>query len=165
MENFTEIYKRYKLMIYRYFLYLTTSDYLAEELTQETFYQVYVSYGEFKGGSSISTWIIAIARRVYLKYLRQDKKQLTLENGLDEVCAAIDGLPEVILDNKEFRKEILDTLQLLPEIYRSVIILREIEERSFEEIAAVLGKSPSSIRVILHRAKKRFRELFNAKIG
>ncbi|WP_028307900.1 RNA polymerase sigma factor [Desulfitibacter alkalitolerans] len=164
MLSFIDIYRTHHKTIYRYFLYVTANTSLAEDLTQETFFQAFLSCGTFKEQSAPLTWLMAIARRVYLKHLRQDKKHLHLDTVQNSVCPSRENKPEHVWDNKELSREIIQVLQLLPESYRTVIILREIEECSFEEIGAVLEKSPASVRVILSRAKKRFRELYCQKI-
>ena len=74
MLSFVDIYRSHHKTIYRYFLYVTANNNLAEELAQETFFQSFLSCRAFKEQSAPLTWLMAIARRVYLKHLRQDKK-------------------------------------------------------------------------------------------
>ncbi len=165
MINFNEVYKENKNKVNRYLYYLCGDKYLAEELTQETFYQVYISYKNFKGKSSLTTWIIAISRRVYLKHLRKEQHYSSVDMQWDDLPALGNDLPEISLDYKEQQAELIEILKMLPEVYRTVVVLREIEGRSFQEIAATIEKSPATTRVILSRAKKRFRELYNKKYG
>ena len=151
------------------FIFNVGIKHIAEELTQETFYQVYISIETFKGTSAISTWIIAISRRVYLKYLREKKYQGQDNSVCNDNCpadylnipASKQDMPEISWSIKEQQAELIEVLKLLPETYRSVIVLREIENRSFEEIAVAIEKSPAATRVILHRAKKQFRSCGN----
>lgn len=168
MINFSKLYTTYRPMVYRYLYFQCGDRHIAEELTQETFYQVYISIETFKGTSAISTWIIAISRRVYLKYLRENKYQGQGNSVCNDNCpadylnipASKQDMPEISWSIKEQQAELIEVLKLLPETYRSVIVLREIENRSFEEIAVAIEKSPAATRVILHRAKKQFRKLW-----
>lgn len=165
MHDFTHLYQELKPVVFRYLYYLCGDVQLAEDLTQETFYQAYLSLKRFQGKSTISTWIVAIARNVYLKKYRDEKKYATEELDWDSQVAPTSELPETAVVRKEFNKNIQNILLLLPENYRSVIIWREIEGRSFEEIGTIMNKSPATVRVILFRAKKRFRELYTKKYG
>ncbi|MEW6622437.1 MAG: RNA polymerase sigma factor [Bacillota bacterium] len=158
--GFEELYQNHKQMVYRYIFFLTGNNSLAEELTQETFYQVYLSQKSYQSRCALSTWILAIARRVCLNYFRKRNMCHMEKPDWEDVPAGEKYLPEVALDNKELREKIVNVLQELPETYRSIIIWREMEGRSFEEIATIMDKSPSTIRVILFRAKKRFKALY-----
>ena len=163
MHDFNKLYKELKPDVFRYLYFLCGDVQLAEELTQETFYQAYLSLDRFKGKSAISTWIIAIARNIYLKKYRDQKKYALQELDWDSQVASTNELPETTVVRKEFNKNIQNILLLLPENYRSVIIWREIEGRSFEEIGTIIKKSPATVRVLLFRAKRRFRELYTNK--
>jgi len=160
MFEFTKLYQETKPKVLRYLYYQCRDNILAEELTQETFYQVFLSLSKFKGQSKIDTWVLAIARYVYLKHCRKEKHLSGVELDLDRVSAAPNEEPQAVLITKQKDDDILKTLQLLPEHYRSIIIWREIEELSFEEIGKMLNKSPSTVRVLLFRAKKRFRQIY-----
>jgi len=134
-------------------------------LTQETFYQAYLSFKTFKGSSKRSTWVVGIARNVYLKHCRRERYISQKEINFNQLRAPDAEEPAKVLDTKESETEIITVLQTLPEQYSSVIIFREIEGLSFEEIGKLLMKSPSTVRVLLFRAKKRFRELYTKKYG
>ncbi|MGN1085328.1 MAG: RNA polymerase sigma factor, partial [Lachnospiraceae bacterium] len=65
MESFEIIYERYQPRIYSFLFKLCKNEQLAEELTQETFYRAFVSFGKYKGNSSMFTWLAAIAKYTY----------------------------------------------------------------------------------------------------
>lgn len=158
---FAELHDEYRPMIFRY-LYRCTGSYdLAEELTQETFYQAVLSIAGFRGESSVSTWLCRIARNVCSKNARKASHLLLTEPAWCETVAAMEGNPEEALCGVELAGQVERTLSQLPENYRLVILMREVENLSYDEIGAALGKSPQTARVILFRAKKRFREIFN----
>jgi len=157
-----ELYDEYGLMIFRY-LYRCTGSYdLAEELTQETFYQAMLSIAGFRGESGVSTWLYRIARNVCSKNARKANYLFPVDPAWFETAAAREGDPEEALCGAELAGQVNRALSFLPEDYRSAILMREVEKLSYDEIGASLGKSPQAARVILFRAKKRFREIFNS---
>ncbi len=163
MLDFKKVYLEAKPKVFRYLYYQCGNKSLAEELTQETFYQVFLSRKSFKGNSNEITWVMAVARNVYLKDYNRNRLLSDHEVNVDRLTASSKEEPDSILLTKEAGEEILAILQELPENYRSVIIWREIEGLAFEDIGKLLHKSPSTVRVLLFRAKKRFRELYFKK--
>lgn len=162
MKSLAELYEEYRPMIFRY-LYRCTGSYdLAEELTQETFYQAVLSIHSFRGESGVSTWLYRIARNVCSKNGRKSNRSLPVDPAWCETATAADGDPVDALCGAELGRQLERALSLLPEDYRSVILMREVESLSYEEIGMALGKSPHAARVTLFRAKKRFREIFNS---
>ncbi len=77
--NMEEIYIKYYLKIYKYLLYLSHSQDLAEELTQETFYKAIININKFRGDCKLETWLCIIARNLYYKYQKKNKKSVSLE--------------------------------------------------------------------------------------
>lgn len=147
-------------MIFRY-LYRRTGSYdLAEELTQETFYQAVLSIAGFRGESGVRTWLYRIARNVCAKHGRKKNHMFPADPSWCETAPAAESDPEEALCGAELAGQVERTLSLLPEDYRSVILMREVENLSYDEIGAAMGKSPQAARVILFRAKKRFREIY-----
>ena len=165
MFEFTKLYQEAKPKVLRYLYYQCRDNSLAEELTQETFYQAFLSLKTFKGDSKADTWVLAIARNVYLKHCRKEKHLSDEELNLDILSAPFQGEPHEVLATEEKKEEVVTILHNLPEHYRTVIIWREIEELPFDEIGKMLGKSPSTVRVLLFRAKKKFREIYSEKQG
>jgi len=160
LKSLAELYKEYRPMIFRYLYRCTGSHDLAEELTQETFYQAVLSIAGFRGESGVSTWLYRIARNVCSKNVRKANHLLLADPAWCDTAAATDGDPEEALCGAELAGQVERALSLLPEDYRSAILMREVENLSYDEIGAALGKSPQAARVILFRAKKRFREIY-----
>lgn len=160
MYSLTKLYQEYRPVVFRYLYHLSGDPVLAEELTQETFYQAVLSLPRFQGRSSVSTWLLAIARRVHAKEHRRQQR-LNTPATLDALPAPEGDTPEYAWNRKELRADLEKALQMLPEHYRQVILWREVEEMSFEEIGALLDKTPATVRVLLFRAKKRCRELLD----
>ncbi|WP_051273668.1 RNA polymerase sigma factor [Desulfotruncus alcoholivorax] len=160
-----KLYQRYKVSIFRY-LYRMGGDYhLAEELTQETFYRAFISLKNFRGESTLSTWLFRIAYYVYTGHVRGRPQEwnLPLNHEIPDGNKAND--PARHLDDAENWRMARLSLEQLPLDYRAVIVLRELEGLTFEEIGAILGKSPTTVRVTLCRAKKKYRQVFDQLEG
>ena len=148
-----EVYRQYARTVYRYLLSLTRDGDLAEELTQETFYQAIRSSERFDGSCTVSTWLCAIAKNVLSTYRRkhpvvEDIDGLTLAGPsaeADALCAAE-------------RIELLKQLHALREPYREVLYLRAFGGLSFREIAEVQGKTENWARVTFYRGKELLRK-------
>ncbi len=162
MKQIENLYEQYSEKIFKYLYYLTGHVDEANDLTQETFYQVILSIVRFKGDSQISTWIYSIARNTYLKHLRKEKKALAFEESYftDQKCTRL--TPEEILEKKETLASIAMVLNKLPENYATVLILRDKEGLSYKEIGSIIKISEASVKVTIFRARKKFKEMFSA---
>jgi RNA polymerase sigma-70 factor (ECF subfamily) len=165
VHSLADLYLQFHLPIFRYLCRLTGSSLIAEELAQETFYQAILSAHRFEGRAKVSTWLYKIARHVYLR----DKKMQTRDDKLEkkltyEQANNTYGNPEEELHEKILESQIQDALAKLPEQYRTIIILKEVEQLSHNDIAAVMGKTVSSTRVLLYRAKQRFQEEYRGEV-
>lgn len=153
MQSMDDIYQKYALTVYKYLLSLCRSDDIAEELTQETFYQAVKSIQRFDGSCSISTWLCAIAKNQFMSYQRKHPKTAELETYDATVRSAED---EAIA--YENRVELLRRLHLCPEPYREILYLRIFGSLSFKEIGDILGKTENWARVTFYRGKEKLRK-------
>ncbi len=153
MQKMDEIYQRYAQTVYRYLLSLTRDADLAEELTQETFYQAIRSIDRYNGSCKLSTWLCAIAKHALLNWRRKHPVQ-------DEVAEA-DGLSasaEAEVMQKQGRMALIARMHELPEPGREVMYLRVFGGLSFAEIGEVHGKSENWARVTYYRMKEKLRK-------
>jgi len=134
----------------------------AEDATQEAFLKAFRNLAKFRAESKFSTWLISIALNEARSKLRQKKamKMETLDAGSDEdghVSPALlrdwREVPSEALERKEVRQMIQLAIADLPEIYREIFLLRDVEELSVNESAEALGISVASVKVRLHRAR------------
>lgn len=166
MERIKNLYVLHKEAVYRYFLRMTGNGEEAGELTQETFYQACLSIYRFKKTASLKTWLFSIARNVYLKNLRQKGTHKVLLWGQEEFPNSVDmhiregSLPDQALILKEDKERIRKALFRLSENDRTIIILKEYEQLSYEEIAGVFDQSVNWARVTFFRAKKRLKQFY-----
>lgn len=149
MEN---IYRQYAQTVYRYLLARTHDAALAEELTQETFYQAVRSAERFTGECRITTWLCGIAKNV----LRTERRRIPDET-LTDLIPASETADGALLAGEE-RVELLRRMQALSSDVREVMYLRIFGTLSFREIGDILSRSENWARVTYYRGKERLRK-------
>ena len=149
--------------IYFLLLSLLRSESEAEDAAQETAIKVYLNLKNFRGDSQFRTWVLSIARNEGLGRLRKaaTRREESLDAGLDEMTG--DHTPAILTSWREVPSEALEQKELgailrkaiegLPEIYRNVVLLRDIEEMDIRETAAALDINEGAVKVRLHRAR------------
>ena len=148
-----EIYQQYAQTVYKYLISKTHKEDLAEELTQETFCQAIKSIGRFDGKCKISTWLCAIAKNLYLAYLRKHPAH----EDSEDVDVQVNSAENEALENLG-KMELMKKLHELEEPYREVTYLRVFGGLSFAEIGEVLGKTENWARVTFYRGKEKLRK-------
>ncbi len=164
---FGELVRRYENKIFRLAQHITQNREDAEDVLQETFMKAYEHLDQFQGNSKFYTWIVRIAVNQALMKLRRRKTDKsvsldeTIDTGEDTIVreiAAWDENPEQKFSREELG-EVLDTaIQGLEPLYRSVFVLRDIEELSTEETAEALNLSVPAVKSRLLRARLQLRE-------
>jgi len=153
---YRDIYELYGEYVYRFLLCLASSHQIAEELTQETFYQAVKSIRRYNGTCKMSVWLCQIAKHVYYDYLKREKYRRHV--SLDDMDVIDNELPEEVYITKETVTEIWREINKLEDSYREVLICRVNHDMSFKEIGVVMGKSENWARVTYYRAKKKLEE-------
>ena len=160
-QEFEALYQEYFPRIYAFLYKLTESRDLAEELTQETFYQAFVSFYRFRGDSDVFTWLASIGKHTYYRYLRKNRHQIETLNAEQLIEQYGEGSTEHLADTVE-RQLLLEStrraLLALPKKYQDVTILRVYADMSYAQIGDALHISENSARVIYFRAKKMMME-------
>jgi RNA polymerase sigma factor (sigma-70 family) len=136
----------------------------AEDVSQEVFIAVFKSIHQFKENSKLSTWIYKIATNKCLEFIRKKnaKKRFSFmqtllgnEIPLDKTSYFTEvNHPGILLENKEKSALIFKAIDTLTESQRIIFTLAKIDEKSYQEIVEITGKSLSSVESILFRAKK-----------
>ena len=153
MQPMEDVYRQYARVVYRYLLGLTRDADLAEELTQETFYQAVRTSGRYDGSAQVSTWLCGIAKNV----LRTHQRKHPPTDDIDDVTLPAPSAETAVL-REETRLELLKRVHALKEPAREVVYLRTWGNLSFKEIGAVLGKTETWARVTFYRAKEQLRK-------
>ena len=140
----------------------------AENIVQEAFAEAYRQIGDFRGEAKVSTWLFSIARHLAYGHLRKTKRHNYKEHETIEFLQAEQGDPDTVTQTAVERSErkgiVHDALQELPDHYRRVVQLRDLEEKSTAEVAEELGLTEVNVRVRLHRARKRLRKHLSARM-
>ena len=175
---FTELLTRYERKIYRLAKNITQNDEDAEDVMQEAFLKAYSHLDSFQGNSKFYTWIVRIAVNESLMKLRKRKSDRLVsldeqvDTGEDMVLREIavwEDNPEAQYSQEELRGILDKSVESLAPIFRSVFVLRDIEDLSTEETAEALGISIPAVKSRLLRARLQLREkltrLFRRKGG
>jgi RNA polymerase sigma-70 factor (ECF subfamily) len=157
VKNWEEFFERYSPAVFGYLHRMSGDRHLAEDLTSETFYRAMRSLDGFRGDSSLKTWLLRIARNLYLNRKRRDERSSSLDE-LEEkgmTTAAGDRDPESRLIEEEEGEMVRRALRELSEDDRSILLLWAEEELSCREIGDVLGISVTAVKTRLFRARRR----------
>ena len=142
----------------------------ARDATQEAFLSAFRSIARFQGASSLSTWLHRIVVNACLMKLRSARRHA--ESSIEELLPQFDETghrisihddwpesAETALARGQTREAVRAAIERLPESYRTVLILRDIEEMSTAEAAALLEATPTAVKIRLHRARQALRTL------
>jgi RNA polymerase sigma-70 factor (ECF subfamily) len=160
MDAFEELYRRHFRRVYSIALRMTGSPEEAEDLSQETFTQLYNKIGSFRGDSAFTTWLHRMTVNQVLMHFRRRKSRPEYTTTEGETPVQIvqgtenqDKMPVIdrmILEN---------AIQKLPSGYRSVFVLHDVEGYEHTEIAEMLGIAEGTSKSQLHKARLKLREL------
>ena len=164
---FTELVNRYERKIYRLAKNITQNDEDAEDVLQDAFLKAYTHLDNFKGDSKFYTWIVRIAVNEALMRLRKRKTDRTVpldepvelgEETVQREIAVWEDNPEQRYSQEEWRRILDEAVDSLKPDFRTVFVLRDIEELSTEETAETLGISVPAVKSRLLRARLALRE-------
>ncbi len=166
MELFDEIYRKYQPDVTRFLYRLTGFDtQLTEELTQEIFYQAYLSFPRFRGECTMKTWLCQIARNVYGKHIRREIRQRGITNQLAAETSETGSDIREDFENAEQIRHIRQIISEMKEPARTVTEYRLYSEMSYAEIAELLHIREGTAAVIFNRAKAKIRQRLKEEYG
>jgi RNA polymerase sigma-70 factor (ECF subfamily) len=148
-------------LLYNYAMYLTGERAAAQDLLQDTFLKAFRFFDKFERGTNARAWLYRIMRNTYINEFRRLKRSPELIEYDEQVSpyqmdrtaiAAADDLRQK-MDSELFDDEIAGAIGALPEKFKSVVILRDVEDLPYEEIAEVLEIPVGTVRSRLHRAR------------
>jgi len=168
MEAFYDLVRPYERAVFLAALGLVKNDTDAEDVAQEAVLKAFKGLANFRGEAKFSTWLIQIAINEAKMKLRKDRRHLY--ESIDEGQLAEDGdymprdfadwreIPSEALERKEVRDALNEALNSLPGKYRTVLVLRDIQQLSIAETAQVLGLSEANVKTRLSRARLQLRD-------
>jgi RNA polymerase sigma-70 factor, ECF subfamily len=172
---FRAIMRRYNRRLYRVARSVTRDDSEAEDVVQEAYLRALTNLGAFRGDSSLATWLTRIALNEALGRLRRRRPTVELSTldaeGHDETHVIPFPLmtancdPERTVAQREIRLLLERAIDDLPEIFRIVFVMREIEELSVEETANFLNMPEATVKTRLHRARRLLRQALDEQLA
>ena len=160
---FETLVLEYEKNVYNIALRMTGNSEDAADMTQEAFIKAYNSLQSFRGDSKFSVWLYRIVSNVCLDFLRSKNRRPTVslsvedDDGEDAQLDVADESqsPELLLDRKLTRDSVRRGLDSLPPDYRQILLLREIQGLSYDEIAQALSLEVGTVKSRIFRARKR----------
>ena len=165
-EAQTRIVNDYSEKIYNLGLHMLKNEHDAEDLLQETFIKVFENLDNFEGRSSLYTWIYRIATNIALMKLRKVNRETLVDDFMENYDVPENHhshtekvvTPMITILNDELKNELNSALDRIPEIYKTVFILRDIEGFSTRETADIMKITENNVKIRLKRARSYLRE-------
>ncbi len=175
MLDFEALYNENKRMVYNLALQYTQQVEDAEEITQDVFVTAYQGLSNFKGDSSVSTWLYRITINKSLDFIKAKKRKKRFafltsffydESALLKPNLADNNYhPGIQLEDKEALKTLFAYLNELPNNQKTALILHKIEQKSQIEVAEIMSLSPKAVESLVQRAKKSLTKIMKANEG
>ena len=170
-DVFLDLVQRHQALIYRHALYLLNDQDDSRDVTQETFIKAWKHADELRA-ETIKSWLLKCANNLCVDLLRRRKFQVPLTDANDEAIEALihygkerapfpslNPSPEDLCVKQERQQLVQQAIAQLPLHFRTVVIMREIDGLSFEEISETLNQPVGTVKSIASRARKKLREM------
>jgi len=167
-KGFRDLVEMHRHRIFNLCCYYLGPSQDAEDVAQEVLVRLWRNLDRVDE-KALSVWLARVTRNLCLDLLRKKKRDRGIFSG-DGFEAACEGVangrddPRAALEERDLRRQILLAMQGMEEPYRGILILREIQEMSYGEIGEALGLPLNTVRVYLHRARKRLRDEIREKV-
>jgi RNA polymerase sigma-70 factor (ECF subfamily) len=173
VQAFEELHRRYVASIYRLVRRKLGDALLAEDIAQETFMKALKMMDRVDDSFNFGGWVHTVARNLCFDELRRRQRDLRAEGSDEEDDEFLANLPSTsrsfdpvdVQESNETRRRVWSVAQRLPEKYRLVLTLRELQDLSYRQIARTLKMSESAVETLLYRARLRFKEEYLAAEG
>jgi RNA polymerase sigma-70 factor, ECF subfamily len=173
IHAFEELHRRYVASIFRLVRRKLGDALLAEDIAQETFMKALRQMDRVDDNFNFGGWVHTVARNLCFDELRRRQRDLRADSGDDDDTDLLAGLPStaksfdpvLVQESNEVRRQVWAVAQRLPEKYRLVLTLRELQDLSYRQIARSLKMSESAVETLLYRARLRFKEEFISAEG
>ena len=159
LELMTILFERYHVRIYNFFKKMTQNKMVSEDLTQEVFIKV-IKYRNSYNNGNFAAWIYTIARNIFSSHYQKTKKERSIIIDDDK----LESNEKIVSDSKQ---EELDHLQKallkLSNSDRELIVMHRFQEIKYQQIAEIIGSSENAVKVKVHRALKKLKEIYFQK--
>lgn len=154
-DELHHLVSNYSEAVYRLAYSMTKDRSLAEDISQETMVKAWLALPTFRGDASLKNWVLRIAHNTTISVLRSRKAVLVDPADIIDTNPTATGSVEQKVQHGVAVEEFLDALNLLDDLSRSIIVLRELEGLSYEEITDVLQVPMPTVKTRLLRARRR----------
>jgi len=169
-EAFAVLVRRHADLVYTVVLRVVGNEDDADDVAQEAFVRAHRALGRFRGDSKFSSWLYRIAVNRALTHLKKRKRRgatVDLASG-PHIEAAVESVetgkdPASFVLDEEFRRQVREAVGELPPRYRAVVTLFYLEERSYKEVAEILGVPMGTLKTHLHRARSLLKDLLTER--
>lgn len=173
---FEEIMRRYNRRLYRIARSIVKDDLEAEDVLQETYVRAFANLDQFVGPHGFASWLGRIALNESLKRMARRGRLVALDEeagstGIDEPERTMARMrstlpdPEQLAANSEIRRLIENAIDALPDAFRAVFVLRDVEQLNTAETAAALNLRPETVKTRLHRGRALLQEALSEHIA
>ena len=162
--RFAAAYEQSRDAVYGYLVYMTKNVPLAEDLSQEVFLRMFLHLDKFREEASVRTWALRIARNVFLSYARKKQPVLLEEQEWEPEPDVNRNHPEEEILRKEEAERVRSCLMCLGEQERTVLLLRDFEELSYEEVARIMNLTAEVVKGRIYRARQKFRKIYDGTV-
>ena len=161
-HDFRELAEKYAEQVFTYVRYSLRHQEDAEDVTQEVLVRLWKHHEQIDP-ARMRAWVMQVARNLVIDSVRRHRARSAVFDGVPVgdstlACVAAPGTPDAEAERRELRDVLEEAIAELGEPYRSIVVMREIQGLSYEEIADGLNMPLGTIKVYLHRARRRLRE-------
>lgn len=169
-QAFETLFERHRALVYRFAYQMTSRRDDAEDIVQEAFVRAYQNLHRYRDEAKFTTWLLRIVTNLCTDQARMSQRRTALEQ--QEAMGALDWMtigdsddPVQNLEEDRRRNALRKALNALPAHHRSVIVLRDIEEREYPEIASILGCTIGGAKLRVLRARRALRDRIAPLLG
>jgi len=162
LSEMSELFERYNVKLYNYFLKLTRNRLISQDLTQNLFYRMIRYKNSYKNEYSVKAWMYQMARNLHFDYCKEEKRSEELFLNTDTYPVDISDENDGFLENDYERLE--RSFAALNNEQRELIILSRYQGLKYEEISHIVNQSVPAIKVAMHRAIKQLRGIYFKQI-
>lgn len=167
-DEFLELVQKHQTRIYRHALYLLKDPEDAKDMTQETFMKAWEHRSKLRR-ETVHSWLLKCVQNLCFNQLKRRKFQVHLSEENGETLEMLlhthshqpNPSPDEILAKEELKALVHRAIDELPPATRAVVIMRELDEMSFKEIAEVLGQPEGTVKSTVFRARKKLRQILS----
>lgn len=160
-DAFEQLVVAYRDQVFRLALRMCGNEADADEVAQEAFLSAWKALPNFRGDSRFSTWLYQLTSHAAIDLMRRKKRQIAAED-ITEVSAPDPAPgPQQQAEQSETRQAVRDAMAQLSPEYRQIVVLRFLQELSYEEIGAVLKLPPGTVKSRLNRAKAQLKDILS----